>query len=300
MSYANYSQLSIKKKYYSLKKMDTLNFHDTCALGHSINEDDLIFCILQGVIRGLYVLHIPNISKVLTNRIESYDAVCTPLLQRYPTKIFSHFESNLCGSKQFLAWCGNRFQDEETTQMLRSLELSLHILTKLDGRIIIELGRNVDKVNGLLTTAKSIHKTFLPESSSLLLQNSLNLRSNIGVTFTDMITVYQNIPSQKQIGFCIHIPYLFCNGLYTMDQSVALIQDFKKMSGTFPVVVIIGDSTTPYGSKQYISCTIGEGNMWSGHQLADCIEFCEQNAIIMLVDTSRNYFILKNIMHYNK
>ena len=278
--------------------MRPIHFNETNIVGHSIYEEDMSFCILQAIIEGVYVLHIPNISKVIDYYQPVGENICVTLLNRYPLKIFSHFPCNLCGSRQFLAWNGNRSQDEESVDLIRNLNLTLDSLTKFNAYIITEIGCNKDKSNGLRIAAITIEKIDIPSTSTILLQNSLNIRDNVSYTFDDINVVYRALSPevQERIGFCINIPFLFCNGLYTMNDSIMLIHDFFNILGVFPTVIIIGDSSTEHGSNRHSSCAIGHGNMWNDlNNLYDLVMFCQNNDIYILTDTEENYKILNKI-----
>ena len=99
---------------------------------------------------------------------------CKKILDRFPTKVFSHFPyvTNLAGSVKTLAWQNNISQDNKTLYILKCLEYELNILSQLNGGVVIHPGNfhNIEK--GLTAIAGSINRINFSKGAKLLLENS--------------------------------------------------------------------------------------------------------------------------------
>ena len=274
------------------------------SIGISECMDNLSSCILDSILEGLYTLQVrlgsPN--SIERTRLDIDEIKnCKTLLDRYPMFLFCRSPPtyNLAGSRTFLAWNGNVDEDTKITKLIRELQYEIDTISDFGGKVIMNIGCHINKKNGLRAVYKSISKLHFPKKSKLLFENSLDERSNIGVTFDDLLSVYKNTSNSKKshIGFALNLTNLFVNGLYDMSDIHIIFADFMKLFGLEPDLIILGDTTSVFGSKRIYSCLIGNGTMWKNKSLVSLLELCRVQHLPRVTDNIDNISIIREIKY---
>jgi endonuclease IV len=259
-------------------------------------EENITGIMINAIDTGLYAFSfsLGNSRNYTRKRIDTDDLITTMgLNSRYPMTIFSIIPSmyNLCGHRNTLAWNGNVTQDKKTNHVLDEISYELGILAKLDGSSIIELGSYRDKSSGLNTVSRSLNRINFKTGHKLVLMNSIQSYSNVGITLEDLMSVFQNTDSfvKPHLYIGLNLAYLFVNGLYDFRQTSEIIRLFKDIDTIFPEyvlsVILLTDTNTTFSSKQFNDTKIGHGTIWTNQDtLTTLLTECEKRHITVLTN----------------
>lgn len=268
-------------------------------------DDNLTNIILDGIDLGIYTIFfsLGNNRDYNRKRINTDDLdTATGLLARYPSKVYSILPSmyNLCGNRKCLAWNGNVEQDTILTKHLREIEYEMDVLRKLNGTVLIELGSFRLKDQGLTAASKSISKLDFGLDDSLVILNSLDSYSNVGITLKDMGRVLHRIDSEKvgNVSVGLQLAYFHVNGLYNLtqtDEIQRLLNDYYQLFGKNVEVIMLSDCSNGFRSKEYDAVPLGTGELWSKlARLEFLLERCREYGITILVQNVRDLHFIRN------
>lgn len=228
------------------------------------------------------------------------------LLKNFPLKVFSHFPyiANLAGSVENLAWNGNLEQDNKTSEILKSLEYELKIISQFDnccGGVVIHPGSYKNRKIGLETIAKTINKINFPKNSRLLLENSAGQGSNLATTFDEIKSIIDliNHEKKKYVSVCIDTCHIFAYGSYNLAKIENIRQmfyDFDRIIGkNYLGLIHLNDSREIFGSKKDRHACIGQGYIWKDNDssLFFLLEEIKERKIPAILETEisdLNYF----------
>ena len=267
-----------------------LSFH--VSISHTVN-----FAISQGLYSVQFFLGSPKSYK--RRVVTSEDIKQTKnLINRFPTNIYSHFPyiSNLAGSKNILAWDGDKQQDWKTTQVLKGLEYELEVLSNFKNNgVVIHPGCHKNRVLGLKNISKTINKIDFTPNSTLLLENCAGEGSKLATTFDELKLIIDGVEKNKKehIGVCIDTQHLFAYGEYDIRQKEEIdrmFTDFDKKIGLKRFKLLhLNDSCVEKGKKVDRHANIGEGYIWgeSTDSLLFLLDKCRDNNIPMVTETER-------------
>lgn len=274
---------------------------------HIEYEDNMTGIMITAIEHGLYAFSfsLGNSRNYTRKKIDSDDLMTTMgLISRFPVVVFSFIPSmyNLCGHRNFLAWNGNVNQDKKTNHILDEIAYELGILSKLGGSVIMEIGSHRDKASGLQTASRSLDRTNFKMGYKLILMNSLDAHSNVGVTFDDLFTVYNatDTYAKPHIYVGINIAYFFVNGIYDFRQSSEVLRMFEDIEKIFPkfilTVIYLTDTSNIFGSKQYTPVPIGEGEIWKNiESIQTLLIECEKRYITTLTSNTQDLEMIREI-----
>lgn len=157
---------------------------------------------------------------------------CVELTIRYPLKLFSYFDINLCGTEKILAWNGNLEQNDKTKKDIKNLQSHLEFMSCLDGGVIIDCGHFVLKNRGKKYALSTLDKINLEKNQMLLLTNN-NDKWSIVSTISELHSFWKEVPKSENIGLAITI--------YDLSQIEELYQEYQKYFDIKPTILIIKD-----------------------------------------------------------
>lgn len=270
-------------------------------------EDNLTGIMISAIENGLYAFSfsLGNSRNFTRKRVESEDInTIMGLISRFPVIVFSFIPTmyNLCGHRNFLSWNGNIQQDKKTTHILHEITYELGILSKLGGSVITEIGSHRDKPNGLLAVSQSLNRIDFKMGYKLILMNSLDTHSNIGITFNDLFKVYNSTESQSKpyVYLGVNLAYLYVNGLYDIRKQSEIKRMFEDIEKIFPKyilsVVYLTDTCSIFESKSYSPISIGDGELWKDiESLQYLLIECESRYITILTSNMTDLEIIREI-----
>ena len=285
-----------------------MEFVTTTHLGFYVDYiDSLTEVMLSAIDMGSYgvLFQLGNNRNQTRKRIVLDDLMsCSQLLVRFPLTIFSIIPSryNLCGDSKYLAWNGNELQDAKTIHIVREIEYELSALAEIQGRTIVELGSYRDKNAGIRATIGSLNHISFKPSYGLVLTNSLDQYHNIGVTLDDLYSVYDLLDKdiKPYTTICIHIAYLFVNGLYDIRNKQDIDRFFNDYTAIFDKVkmvsILLTDTTTSWQSKEYIEVPIGQGVIWNDSDIIyTWLDMCKEKDIMVLTKYVQDIDVILNL-----
>lgn len=270
-------------------------------------EDNMTGIMITAIEYGLYAFSfsLGNSRNYTRKKIDTDDLITTMgLISRFPVVIFSFIPSmyNLCGHRNFLAWNGNVNQDKKTNHILDEITYELGILSKLGGSVIMEIGSYRDKINGIQTASSSLNKINYKMGYKLILMNSLDSHSNVGITLDDLFKVYNatDTYAKPHIYIGINLAYFFVNGIYDFRQSSEITRMFEDIEKIFPkfilTIIYITDTSNIFGSKLYSNCDIGTGEIWKNiESIQTLLIECEKRYITILTSNTHDLELIREI-----
>jgi len=220
------------------------------------------------------------------------------LISRFPMNIFSHapYLFNLAGSKDCLAWNGDKTQDSKTMNVIKNVEYELSIISNFNNKyngVIVHPGNNVDREKGLLAIAKSINKINFSENSHLLLENTAGQGTSLCTTFLEIKTIIDNIHPDKlkYIGVCVDTAHIFGFGEYDiskLSEMTRMFDEFEKVIGIdYLKLIHLNDSAAKLKTRKDRHQLIGDGYIWSENKdsLEYLLNFCKKHDIPIVLET---------------
>lgn len=199
-------------------------------IGISIEETEDLFSDLKFIVRNGFYGAVLNCET--TKLPPSIMKQCVELTVRYPLKLFSYFEINLCGTNKILAWNGNLEQNEKTKKDIKKLQSHLEFMSCLGGGVIIDCGRFVLKKRGKTFALSTLDKIDISKNQMLLITNSDDKWSIVS-SIEDLHSFWKEIPKSENIGLAITI--------YNLSEIEELYKEYQKLFDTKPQVIIIKD-----------------------------------------------------------
>ena len=220
------------------------------------------------------------------------------LISRFPMNIFSHapYLFNLAGSKDCLAWNGDKTQDSKTMNVIKNVEYELSVISNFNNKyngVIVHPGNNVDREKGLLAIAKSINKINFSENSHLLLENTAGQGTSLCTTFLEIKTIIDNIHPDKlkYIGVCVDTAHIFGFGEYDiskLSEMTRMFDEFEKVIGIdYLKLIHLNDSAAKLKTRKDRHQLIGDGYIWSENKdsLEYLLNFCKKHDIPIVLET---------------
>ena len=220
------------------------------------------------------------------------------ILHRFPMCVFTHFPyvCNLAGSKDTLAWNGNKAQDSKTINILGSLEYELGVIQSLGvdrSGVVIHPGNFPDREKGLEAIGKSISKINFKPGMKLVLENSAGQVTSLATTFREIKRIIDCVDRNKQsnIGVCIDTCHIYAYGDYDLSVKSEIDRMFKEFNDLIGIdklsLIHLNDSETVRGSKKDRHALLGKGNIWKGDlgSLVYLLDFCKRIRVPMVLET---------------
>lgn len=220
------------------------------------------------------------------------------ILARFPMSVFTHFPyvCNLCGSKDVLAWNGNKSQDVKTMYILESLEYELNVVASLGverSGVVIHPGNFTNREHGLQTIGKSINKINFKSGAKLILENSAGQGTSLATTFKEIKTILDCVEPEKtsNIGVCIDTCHIYAYGDYDLSVKGEVDRMFREFDAVIGVdklsLVHLNDSETVRGSKKDRHALLGKGNIWKRDlgSLLYLLDMCKSRRVPMILET---------------
>ena len=220
------------------------------------------------------------------------------ILSRYPMCVFTHFPyvCNLAGSKNVLAWTGDKAQDVKTEYILNNLEYELNVVASLEverSGVVIHPGNFPNRQKGLETIGKSINKINFRTGSKLILENSAGQGTSLATTFKEIRTILDCVSPEKRcnIGVCIDTCHIYAYGDYDLSLKGEVDRMFREFDAVIGMeklsLIHLNDSETVRGSKKDRHALIGKGNIWKRDlgSLMCLLETCKSRRVPMILET---------------
>ena len=220
------------------------------------------------------------------------------ILKRFPMSVFTHFPyvSNLAGSKDVLAWSGDKSQDRKTLHILKSLEYELGVISDLEVKksgVVIHPGNFPEREKGLEAISNSINRINFKKGSKLVLENSAGQGVSLATTFREIKKIIDGVEESKKdnIGVCIDTCHIYAYGDYDLSEERdvdRMFRDFEECIGIDRLSLIhLNDSEKIRKSKKDRHACLGEGCIWKGCKmsLVYLLERCEKIGVPMVLET---------------
>jgi len=210
--------------------------------------------------------------------------ICQSVSDYYDIGIFSHFPyvANLCGSRDILAWNGDKKTDDKLNIILSGLERELYILShfKKSG-VVIHPGTYKDKTNdiGLKTIAKSINKINFAPNSLLLLENSAGQGNSLFTSFREFKIILENVDCEKRkhIAVCIDTAHIQGVGKYDLSKKSGIdkmFSEFDEIIGKDKFKLLhLNDSKVSLGKRVDAHEFICEGKIFGNENGVDTLKY---------------------------
>tara|TARA_Y100001970_G_C14175785_1_gene826867 strand:- start:37 stop:909 length:873 start_codon:yes stop_codon:yes gene_type:complete len=269
---------------------------------HIRYEKNIYKTIMSAIDKGMYSLQFfMGNPKGFTRSQISQDDIDNSkrLIERFPMNVFSHapYLFNLAGSKDILAWNGNKDQDQKTMNVIKNLEYELGIISNFTNKhngVIVHPGNYAaDPHKGLLTIAKSIDMINFTENSNLLLENSAGQGTSLCTTFKEIKVILDNIneTSKKYVNVCLDTAHIFGYGEYDISkisEMIRMFNEFDKIIGIKHLHLIhLNDSVVKCKTRKDRHELIGEGYIWkdNNESLIYLLDFAKSNHIPIVLET---------------
>lgn len=232
---------------------------------------------------------------------------CRALSDEYMLSIFSHYPytSSLLGTKDSLAWSGDKIQDAKSTKVVQELEYELYALSQVSetNGVVVHPGSFPVTNDGLDTIAKTINKIKFAENSKLLLENSASEGTKIPRNFKEMKRIFDGIDGLKKdyVGCCIDTAHIQGSGIYDLrkrDEVDKMFHDFDKYIGLDKFDLLhLNDSEVKLGAKKDRHSCIGFGKIWEedNESLKYLLTKCSEKFIPVILETENGKQDLYNI-----
>lgn len=176
------------------------------------------------------------------------------------------------------------------------LAAELDIGSILGGDVVVHIGSNKIKEEGIDTIVDTLYKTLttnsifakdfesakidLKSSRKLLLENSAGEGSKIGSTLTDISTIltkfdercdFEKKPELKNnLGVCLDTAHIHGQGDYDLSNKKSVVKFFEDLEGKDILnrleLIHFNDSKVELGTKKDRHAVIGEGKIWSSEK----------------------------------
>lgn len=275
-----------------------------CYMQYTENLSDTI---LDAIDEGMYAMafDLGSSRNMKRKQILVEDLLLSMALStRFPMAFFSFLPTmyNLCGSRRFLAWNGNVAQDKTTLAMLRQLEYEMYTLAKLGGSMVVEAGSYRTPWMGIEATAQSLNHMKYRIGYRMILINSVDEFSNIGITITTLQTIWDKCDksNRKYMGIGLNVTAFHVNGIYDMSTSDGVSQMFTEYDKSFsapPAVLVIDDTSTDFGSKELHRVAVCDGTIWKSNEdaLAQLIVQSRRRNIPIITNHEESFVRLRSI-----
>lgn len=232
---------------------------------------------------------------------------CRNLADEYMLSVFSHYPytSSLLGTKDSLAWSGDKIQDAKSTKVVKELEHELHTLSQISetNGVVVHPGSFGNTNDGLDTIAKTINKINFSENSKLLLENSASEGTKIPRNFKEMKRIFDSIDILKKdnVGCCIDTAHIQGSGIYDLrkrDEVDKMFHDFDKYLGLEKFDLLhLNDSEVKLGAKKDRHSCIGFGKIWEDDNISlkYLLTKCSEKFIPVILETENGKQDLFNI-----
>lgn len=197
------------------------------------------------------------------------------IIEKFPINVFTHFPytSNLCGSKNSLAWNGDLTQDNKTISIIKFVEKEVNLISNFNlhnccSGVVIHPGSYSDRKAGLQAISKSINKINFNEKAKLLLENTAGQGDTLAIDFQELKEIYDKVDRKKKknIGICIDTCHIFASGLYNLSLIEEVDRLFTDFISTFEIdkfnLLHLNDSQKEFGSRVDRHAPIGFGYIW--------------------------------------
>lgn len=229
-------------------------------------------------------------SRLNTTDIEQ----ATRLVHRYPMAVFSHapYLYNLCGSRNQLAWQGDRKQDGKTKFFLHELEYELGVLSNFPvNGVVVHPGCYPNRAQGLSAITDSINKIDFPFNSRLLLENSAGQGNSLATTLDELQTILLEVEAEDNVGVCLDTAHLWGYGDYNLTKCSEVDRLFEEVDQKIGLskwcLLHLNDSEVKRGAKKDRHALIGTGEIWSQSidSLVYLLDKCQEHSIPIVLET---------------
>lgn len=220
------------------------------------------------------------------------------ILNRFPMSVFTHFPyvSNLAGSKDVLAWDGDKIQDGKTSHIIKSLEYELGVIAQLGVKksgVVIHPGNFPHREKGLEAISKSINRINFNKGSKLILENSAGQGVSLATTFREIGKIIDGVTENKRdnVGVCIDTCHIYAYGDYDLSEERdvdRMFRDFEECIGIDKLSLIhLNDSQNARNSRKDRHACLGEGCIWKecNRSLVYLLERCDKIGVPMVLET---------------
>ena len=259
--------------------------------------------IEQNLKLGVYTLLVCNTNNNYSMHKQLDDDILTKSslnLERFPMEIFCQTPKlyNLCGSTKFLAWNGNLYQDQETLEIINSINEDISLFGKVGG-VIISPGYFKHEILGKNSSIKSLNKLKYNKDAGvqvILCNLYPTLKFAIAKSIPDLYSLFSGCSSETRghLGVGLNLGFYFVNNLYDIGSEEGIVSLFSEYDELFekPMSFVIFED---YCFNTQRSCCLGSGDIkYTSGAVSTILDYCYYKHIPIITHCSEDIdFILR-------